>query len=152
MSAWNKSDLQVTNKYDLIFRKDRDNHYVAKTNVTTPAHTLAQVLYLCLQTLPGEFKLSKMFGSSPKGFRGQKISASLLTEIENFISNHVKKSDINPDNFPLLVKAALISRDNIAIQVALTHPRTGEHMVKINMLYSVNDNTINPIYNVYGSK
>lgn len=151
-NAWNKTDLQVNYKYDLVMREDPEgNASIVKTGAVSPAHTLSQSLYVAVQSSLGEFALRSSFGASPKRFHGKPISRALISELQSFVLNSLKRSNINADGFPMQVTAVPISRTAIAMQVKVTHPRnTDTPIAVIRMMYSTTDNSVSPLYNGYG--
>lgn len=148
-NAINKPDLMVNYKYDLVMSEDGEgNAQIAKTNVVSPTHTLAQALYLVVESVAGDFALRSRFGASPRIFKGRAMSAGLFPEMETQIANAIKRSGVNRENLPMRVKVVPINRNTVAIQVAITS-RTNEIVAGIRMLYNSNDNSVSPMYNGY---
>jgi len=147
--AIDKNDFQVNYKYDLVI--DAGEGEIAKTNISSPAHTLAQAIYIALQTSPGEFALRSSFGASPKIFHGKALSRTLITEIENYIKNSLLRSNVIDNGLNVSVKAVPVTIDSVAVQVAIINPKKQESSLNIRMMYSTKDNTISPFYNGYGN-
>lgn len=150
--SYDKRDLLVNHRYDLVLSRDSNgNMDYARTNTSTPFHTLAQSLYIALQTSPGEFAIRTTFGANPKRFLGLPITSSLFGEIEQHIGVSLKRSRINEDRYPMKIVSVPIKRDLIAIRIEILHPRDPKAVVsKIDMMYSTSDNRVYPIYNAYG--
>lgn len=151
-NAWNTTDLQVNYKYDLVMRRDpQDNAEIVKTGAASPAHTLGQSLYLVLQTALGEFALRSVFGASPKIFHGKAMTRVLISEIENYVVNAIRRSNVNADGFPVSVKAVPVTRTAIAMEIKVVHPQNAQTpLAVIRMMYNTTDNSVSPLYNGYG--
>jgi hypothetical protein len=150
-NALNRPDLMVNYKYDLVMAKDGDgNAEVVRTNTVSGSHTLAQSLYLVVESSLGGFALRSGFGASPKVFHGRAMTAALFPEMETYIINSIKRSGVNQDGLPIRAKVVPISRNMIAVQVAISNPRNPNEIVAgIKMLYNSTDNTVSPMYSGY---
>lgn len=140
----NKTDWRTTWDYDLVMTPNPSGYEIEKTD-RHPGETLVQVTANGFKTMSGEFNLTS-FGFSPWRFVGKNMSPSLIKAIEEFVLVNMERSKITDDELLISVKAAPVSKIEIAVRIEYRLPKDPRTVIgKIDALVSTQDNAIRPL-------
>jgi hypothetical protein len=149
MPNYSNKDIAVDHEYDLIIIDDENRTDIIRTNTFHDYETFSQVMMNCLKTSKGDFIYSQNFGASPFIFKGRRVTPELIRDIEEHIRMGIVTSRLfdNLRTESLVVKGVpLPPGDIVGIQIKGIFPfRVGYREVKLNLIYSITDNNINPV-------
>jgi hypothetical protein len=117
-----KKDFKLSEAGDLVLTNyGPTNDLKVIGGSSFPLSVLAQLVQLCLKTKIQENRKYPIFGASPRGIKTKMIQKS-ITDLKSYIAENIRKSGINPNNYPIKVDAFPIGKESLAINVAILIP------------------------------
>jgi hypothetical protein len=117
-----KKDFKLSEAGDLVltnYGPTNDLKVIGGSNF--PLSVMGQLVQLCLKTKIQENRKYPIFGASPRGIKTKMIGAS-VTDLKSYIVENIRKSGINPNNYPIKVDAFPIGKESLAISVVILVP------------------------------
>ena len=117
-----KKDFKLSDAGDLVltnYGPTNDLKVIGGSNF--PLSVMGQIVQLCLKTKIQENRKYPIFGASPRGIKTKMIEASVI-DLKSYIVENIRKSGINPNNYPIKVDAFPIGKESLAISVAILVP------------------------------
>jgi len=131
-----KKDIKVTDNWDISISQNNGKNDIDIAGQRNQLETLEQVIRLALKTKKNTYLTDTTFGASPKGRRTY-MTPSSINDLVSYVKENLLNSGVNPNNYPMDVKALPIGNDSIALHVALflvTNQKTP--VLTINVIYN----------------
>lgn len=144
--AIGKKDFKLSDAGDIVLTNyGPTNDLKVIGGSSFPLSVLGQIMQLCLKTKVQENKKYGIFGASPRGIKTKMIKES-VNDLKSYIIENIKKSGINPNNYPIKVDAFPLGKESLAISVAILIPAsTGLEKVGLIMSFDESAQAIRTI-------
>lgn len=122
-SPYGKKDFRLSKSYDLVLNDSNGSLDLALTGVSNPIQTMEQVIRMALRTTKGTMLKERDFGASiaedrySKRQETFKITTKSMNSLQSFITENLRTSNINPDNYPYTVRVARAGLEAVAIRI-----------------------------------